>query len=97
MLDIVSKGLAKVFGTKAEKDLKEVSPLVQQINGEFEKLSSISDDELRGKTTELKSIIASDLKAIDDQLTALHKQVEDQPELDIHEKENIFARIDKLE
>ncbi len=97
MLNSITKGFAKIFGTKTEKDLKELTPFVGLINAEFEKLKNISDDELRGKTTELKSIIKDHLKDIDDQIEALHKQVEGDHSLDVHQKEEIFAQIDKLE
>ncbi|HCX21186.1 MAG TPA: preprotein translocase subunit SecA, partial [Cytophagales bacterium] len=97
MLDIVNKGLAKIFGTKAEKDLKETAPVVAQINQEFAKLSSLSDDELRGKTEELKGVIADRLKSIDDELASLHEKVDTDESLDIEQKEAIFEQIDKLE
>lgn len=97
MLNSITKGIAKIFGTKTEKDLKELNPYVGLINTEFEKLRNISDDELRGKTTELKSIIKERLKDIDDQIEALHKQVDEDKSLDVHQKEEIFAQIDKLE
>ncbi|GAB4232011.1 MAG: preprotein translocase subunit SecA [Ekhidna sp.] len=98
MLDSLTKGIAKVFGgTKAEKDLKLLTPYVGKINAEYEKLASITDDELRGKTTELKGIIKEQLKGIDGQIAALHKQVEEDQSLDVHQKEDIFAQIDKLE
>lgn len=97
MLNIVNKGLAKIFGTKAEKDLKEITPVVAQINQEFAKLSGISDDELRGKTEELKGIIGDKLKDIDDELKSLHDQVESDETLEIEQKEEIFEQIDKLE
>ncbi|WP_425392797.1 preprotein translocase subunit SecA [Ekhidna sp.] len=97
MLNSITKGFAKIFGTKTEKDLKELNPYVGLINTEFEKLRNISDDELRGKTTELKSIIKDRLKDIDDQIEALHKQVDEDKSLDVHQKEEIFGQIDKLE
>ncbi|WP_421763297.1 preprotein translocase subunit SecA [Ekhidna sp.] len=97
MLDSITKGFAKIFGTKTEKDLKELTPFVGLINTEFEKLKNITDDQLRGKTTELKSTIKSHLKDIDDQIAALHKQVDEDRSLDVHQKEEIFAQIDKLE
>ena len=97
MLNSITKGIAKIFGTKTEKDLKELTPYVGLINAEFDKLSSISDDELRGKTTELKGIIKDRLKSIDDQIEALHKQVDEDRSLDVHQKEDIFSQIDKLE
>ena len=97
MLNIISKGVTKIFGTKADRDLKELTPYVGKINAEFDKLSDISDDELRGRTEELKAIIADELKFIDDQIADLHKQVEDNPKMDIHQKEDVFNSIDKLE
>lgn len=96
MLDSLTKGIAKIFGgTKTEKDLKEVSPFVGKINTEFEQLKSISDDALRGKTEELKGIIKEQLKSIDEQIEQLQEQVEE--DLDVNQKEEIFAQIDRLE
>ena len=97
MFDIIAKGIAKVFGTKSEKDIKVILPLVEQINAEYAKLSSLSHDELRAKSQELKASINEALKHIDDEVAALQKQIDDQPDLDIHEKEDIFNKIDKLE
>ncbi|MDQ3534177.1 MAG: preprotein translocase subunit SecA, partial [Bacteroidota bacterium] len=97
MLDLINKGIARIFGTKSGRDIKIVEPLVVIINEEYAKLDSISDDELRGKTLEVKNEIDSDLKSIDDQIASLHLQIADNPDLDINEKENVFNRIDKLE
>lgn len=97
MLDLVTKGLTKVFGTKADKDIKAVTPYVEKINKEFEQLRDISDDALRGRTAELKGIIAEKLKHVDDELKSLHDKVESDPQLDILEKEQIFEQIDNLE
>lgn len=97
MLNSITKGIAKIFGTKTEKDLKELTPYVGLINAEFEKLKSITDDELRGKTDELKGIIKDRLKDIDDQIASLHSQVDEDDSLDVHQKEDIFSQIDKLE
>ena len=91
------KLIAKLFGTKSEKDIKRVMPLVEQTKLEGEKLLAISHDELRKKTAEIQEIINSKLKSIDDQLAALHKQIADNPELDLNEKELVFGQIDKIE
>jgi len=90
------KFIAKLFGTKSEKDIKRMMPLVEMTKQEFEALSSLSNDDLRRKTRELEARIAADLQSIDDQLASLHKQIADQPEMDVHEKETIFQQIDAL-
>jgi preprotein translocase subunit SecA len=97
MSNLFTKGLSKLFGSKSDRDIKEVMPYVEQINEVFAGLKDISDDALRGKTQEIKDQIAAELKAVDDQLAELHQQVEDNPDMDIHEKERVFDQIDKLE
>lgn len=97
MLDILTKGITKIFGTKSDRDLKELTPYVGKVNEEYNKLQNLSDDELRGKTTEVKLQIQQRLQNIDDQLAALHKKIEENPELDVNEKESIFTQTDKLE
>ncbi len=97
MFEFVNKGVAKLFGTKSDRDLKELNPFVGHINQEFQKLSGISDEELRGKTAELENVIAEKLKHIDDELVQLHEQIDENPDLDINEKEALFDQIDKLE
>ena len=72
-------------------------PLVEETKREGEKLLSISNDELRNKTTEVRAFIDAKLKPIDDQLSGLHKQIADQPNLDLNEKDTVFKQIDKLE
>jgi preprotein translocase subunit SecA len=49
--------LGKLFGNKYDKDVKEISPIVDEINIQFEKLSQLTNDQLRGKTIELKNQI----------------------------------------
>lgn len=97
MLDFISKGLTKIFGSKSDKDIKEIMPYVQRVNEEFEVLTGISDDELRSKTFEIKAAIEDDLKDIDQKIAALNQRIEENSRLDINEKESAFAEIDKLE
>jgi preprotein translocase subunit SecA len=91
------KLIAKIFGTKSEKDIKRIMPLVDQTTKEGESLKSISNDELRAETRKIQDFINQELKNIDDKLAALHKQIADQPDMDINDKETVFAEIDKLE
>jgi len=91
------KFIAKIFGTKSEKDIKRVMPLVEQTRQEGERLKNLSHDALRAETRKAQDIINQELKVIDDQLAALHQRINDNPELDINEKEAIFSQIDALE
>ena len=97
MIGLITKGIAKIFGTKSARDIKEILPYVDQTNEEHAKLTSLTNDELRGQTKEVTKYIDDKLAVIDAEITALHKKVEDNPDLDIHEKEEVFNQIDKLE
>ena len=96
-MSILTKGLAKLFGSKSDRDVKEVTPYVEEINKVYDSLSSLTDDELRNKTQELKDKIAEDLKDIDGQIEELHRRIEEETGLSIQEKEASFDAIDKLE
>lgn len=97
MINLLTKAISAVFGTKAEKDLKELYPFVQNINAAWEKLKGLSNDQLRDKTQEFKAFIATRLADIDKQIAELKQKIENQPEMQVGEKEGIFTQIDKLE
>jgi preprotein translocase subunit SecA len=91
------KLIAKIFGTKSEKDIKRIMPLVEQTKKEGEAVQALSNDDLRAETRKIQDFINQELKSIDDELAGLHKRIADNPELDINEKESTFAEIDRLE
>ncbi|WP_205501749.1 preprotein translocase subunit SecA [Rufibacter psychrotolerans] len=97
MFDFFGKTVAKIFGTKSDRDIKGVLPYVTLINQEFAQLASLTDDQLRNRTQEVQATIAERLKPIDDKIAALHQRIENEPELDIAAKEEIFIQIDELE
>ena len=94
---MIGKALKKIFGTKSDRDIKLIMPYVEKTNEEYAKLQEISDDELRAKTDSVKEHIDDHLKDIDKQIKDLHQKIDDNPELDINEKEEVFNQIDKLE
>ena len=51
MLDGILK---KLFGDKSQKDLKELSPIINDTAAEFVKVQLLSDDELREQTVLLR-------------------------------------------
>ena len=46
--------LTKIFGTHSERELKRIYPIVDKVESYREKMGSLSEDELRGKTKEFK-------------------------------------------
>jgi preprotein translocase subunit SecA len=49
--------LKKIFGDKSQKDLTELSPVVDATNEAYIPLKNLTDDQLRDKTADFKLII----------------------------------------
>ena len=49
--------LSKIFGNKYDKDIKQITPIVEEINKEYENLANLTHDELRKKTIAFKQQI----------------------------------------
>jgi preprotein translocase subunit SecA len=56
MLDTL---LAKVVGTQNERELKRLRPIVAEVNAFEPAIQALSDEQLRGKTTEFKQRVAN--------------------------------------
>ena len=97
MLNFLTKGISKFFGTKSERDIREILPYVEQTKAEFAKLSDLTDDQLRQQSADLKVIIAEHLRPIDEQIADLRQRVVEEPDMDVNEKEAVFNQIDKLD
>jgi preprotein translocase subunit SecA len=97
MLDFIAKGLAKVFGTKSDRDIKDLLPIVKEINIVFDGLKGISDEQLRAKTQEIKSQINDHLQVFDQNILDIRAKVDELPATAIHEKDQLFNQIDQIE
>ncbi|GLB50825.1 preprotein translocase subunit SecA [Neptunitalea lumnitzerae] len=88
--------LIKIFvGDKAQKDIKEIQPLVDLIKANEKEFEQLSNDELRLKTEEFKQLIKKERSSIDAKIEELTAKAE--VEEDIDAKEDIYTEIDKLE
>ena len=68
--------LTKVFGTKHDRDVKKMQPLVDQINQLALEYQGLSDDELRGKTAEFRSRIAEATADARERLKTLREELD---------------------
>ena len=92
----IVNSLLKVFlGDKSGKDLKKLTPLVDDINIEFDKLSAISNDQLRNKTIEFKGIISEQTSDINKSILDLNKKISN--ETSNTQKEILFKEVETLE
>ncbi|MGB4931236.1 MAG: preprotein translocase subunit SecA [Chitinophagales bacterium] len=96
-MSLISNALSKLFGgNKYEKDVKAITPIVEQVKAEYAKLSGLTNDQLRNKTVEFKQRIKDYLKDIDTEISGLRAEA-DNPELtDVDRKDDIYKEIDTL-
>ena len=88
--------LKSLFGNKSDRDMKELMPIVAKVNAEWEKLKSISADELRAVAEDMKKEVREYIGEEENEIAALKRKVEEERPA-IEEREEIYDRIDKLE
>jgi len=87
--------LSKIFGSKSDRDIKHIQPLVAKIKEEYPKLEPLTHDQLRAKTIDFKRRIADYLADIDKEIAALKAEAE-QEGVEMSEKTAIYDKVDKL-
>ena len=89
--------LSKLFGgSKSEKDVQKLAPIVEKINQYFQQYQSLSNDELRSKTQEFRVRIKEYLAVIDKEISVLTAQADAYGEDQIQDKDLTYQEIDKL-
>ncbi len=86
--------LSKIFGNKAERDLKEIKPIVEKIKSVYPSIAKLSNDELRARTAALRAGLAESVKSSKLEIENLKAKVED---TEINKREHIYSEIDKIE
>ena len=93
-MNILNKILQGFLGDKNAKDVKELQKYVDLANEAGQKLSSLTIDELRGKTLGFKEKLAEATKDFKSQIENLKNQVEETEDFGV--KEDLYTQIDKI-
>ncbi|HZK68852.1 MAG TPA: preprotein translocase subunit SecA, partial [Paludibacter sp.] len=86
--------LGKIFGSKGQRDLKEITPFVDKIKAVYDEIASLTNDELRARTESLKQRIQDYVAAETTRVEELKASIESN---EINLREKIYNEIDKLE
>ena len=89
--------LRKLFGSKSQRDLKEVQPFLDATLKVYPSIKELSNDDLRAKTLEFKERIQSAIKTEEEELASLRQRIEEEYDMPVDEKEQLYKRIDELE
>ena len=93
-MDILASVIKAVFGSKAEKDRKQIQPYVEKIKAVYPSIEALSNDELRARSQGLKQQIADYIAADEARIVELKARLE-LPETSLEEKEKISKEIDE--
>ena len=64
---------SSVFGTRHDREVKKLQPVVDEINAIAERLSSVSEEELKAQTEKLRGIIRERTASLDARLAELRE------------------------
>jgi len=95
-MGLIDKIVQKIFGSKSERDIKEVLPIVEKIHQEYEKIRVLSHDELRALSAGLKNEVRASFAGKEKEIERLKTLIDD-PQIDIREKEDLYKQVEELE
>ena len=68
--------MTKLFGNKAQRDIKAIRPFVEEVNRIYPSLAALSNDELRQKTQQLKQDIQDSAADLRKEIAEVKAQIE---------------------
>ena len=86
--------LKKIFGSKSDRDMKVIRPVLNQILAIYPEIDSLSNDELRAHSQALKDKIAAVEKPFEDRIAEIKLEME--KDIPVEEKEALATESDKL-
>jgi preprotein translocase subunit SecA len=86
--------LSLLFGNKAQRDLKEISPYVEKIHAVYPEIAALTNDQLRARTEAVKQRIAAATATEKTAIADLKAKIET---LELEDRETVWADIDRIE
>ena len=86
--------LKKIFGSKAERDMKQVRPYLDRILAAYPTIDALSNDALRARTEELKERIRAVEAPFEARIAEIKAELE--KDIPVKQKESLATENDKL-
>ena len=90
LVDIIKK----VFGTKSDRDMKKIRPILEKVLAAYEKIDKLDNDGLRAHSAELKRRLREVEKPFEDRIAEIRLQLES--DIPVSQKEQLATESDKL-
>ncbi len=93
-MDIVTGLLKMIFGSKADKDRKEIQPYVEKIKAIYPTIEALTNDELRARSAALMKRIADAIAGDEAHIVDLKAKLE-RNDISLNDKENYSKEVDQ--
>ncbi|NGP87477.1 preprotein translocase subunit SecA [Fodinibius halophilus] len=95
--DKVSDLLTSIFGSKSERDLKRIWPIVEEINEHYEGMEELSDEELKQKTESFKQKISDATAEVEEEIASIKDTLNSSDELSVNRRRELAEELEELE
>ena len=86
--------ISRLFGNKAQRDMREIQPVVDKVKQVYPEIDALSNDALRGRSQALMQRVEDTVRDKKQEIQRLKDSIET---LDIDKREKVFDRVDQLE
>ncbi len=86
--------LKSMFGSKSDRDLKKLRPILQKIKDVYPSIQQLSNDEIRARVTAIRQDIQDSVQPLRDEIAKIKSEVE---ELDFDKRQPLWDKVDKLQ
>ena len=94
-MDILSSIIKFFFGSKADKDRKEIEPYVEKIKAIYPTIQALDNDGLRARSAALRADIAAFIQPEEERIVALKVELE-KDGVSLNDKERLSKEVDSL-
>ena len=84
----------KLFGTKADRDMKALKPTLNKVLAAYEEIDKLSDDDLRSRCQALKDKIQAAIASDEQRIAQIREELE--KDIPLNQKEALATEQDKL-
>ncbi len=97
MIDKIGKVITKIFGSKSERDIKAIQPIVEEIKALGPEMEKLSDEQLKAKTEEFKQKIKDATADTSAQIEEVKAKMDNIENLSQGESRNLADQLEELE
>ena len=86
--------LKSMFGNKSTRDLKKITPIVNQIKAIYPEIDALDIDSLRQRTTDIRNYLNESVQDKRDEIDRIKAEIES---LDYEEREPLWKKVDDIQ